>query len=661
MSDFTALPKIFSPTRKKLEVEEMGEILDQLTKANLLIEVPRLIIHQVNESAAALCGYPREKLSRVPLNQLIETIELEPAIYDNGYKVYPDLLLTRLSGEKIPVKLSIKSLRDNSSWALATIDEVNQPEIECFEQDRIRDLWKLLADLMHSVQHLDLENMLLDFLKALLTISGGDVCAIYQLESNQPGLRRAVIKGEEKLLPIVLPPHEIMNLKEPRVWKSDQRSSDSLQRAARQNGFAYLATSALGGSTATIGLLAVGGTKPPPDDLYEAMKVFAASITTILEQVMMLQNYQKELAKQAFDIGTYGSLKEHIQDCFLLLSNTQTIIDINPAALKALGYLRHEIEGKPLDHVLISDHNFDQAIQSIIAGSLYYSLENIVLYRRNGQSFNANIHWIPVMNHNLIDGMIILFEDLTQQETIRNQNEILKQRALLGEVTASFAHEVRNPINNISTGLQVLETTLPADDPNLENVKRLQHDCNRLADLIKSGLMIIKPTDYRIEQLHMGRYLEELIGRWQNRLNRHNIKFEIHIDKRPVMVDADPHALDQVFSNLLNNAIQAMTENNTGVKNYLVIQVHPVVEGGQRSEVEVSISDTGPGIPDEIQERIFEPFFTTRKSGSGIGLAVVKRIVTAHKGSIHVSSTPSGTVFYIRFPASHEKSPNIKE
>jgi signal transduction histidine kinase len=144
-------------------------------------------------------------------------------------------------------------------------------------------------------------------------------------------------------------------------------------------------------------------------------------------------------------------------------------------------------------------------------------------------------------------------------------------------------------------------------------------------------------------------------------LLRLNIPYQIHIEKGSFVIDGDPHALDQVFNNLYNNAIQAMTENNANRENALAIRVRSIIEGGRRAEVEISISDTGPGIPAEIQERIFEPFFTTREGGTGIGLAVVKRIVTAHKGSIRVDSTPSGTVFHIRIPATREKSSPFKE
>jgi signal transduction histidine kinase len=83
----------------------------------------------------------------------------------------------------------------------------------------------------------------------------------------------------------------------------------------------------------------------------------------------------------------------------------------------------------------------------------------------------------------------------------------------------------------------------------------------------------------------------------------------------------------------------------------LVINLRMIPSSGGRDQIEVSISDNGPGIPEEIRERIFEPFFTTTSHGTGLGLSIAKRIVTAHKGTINVTSVPGGTVFQIIFPA----------
>ena len=111
-------------------------------------------------------------------------------------------------------------------------------------------------------------------------------------------------------------------------------------------------------------------------------------------------------------------------------------------------------------------------------------------------------------------------------------------------------------------------------------------------------------------------------------------------------IEGDYRALEQVFTNLINNAIESM-EVSGGM---LSIKIRQVNEGDEQAHVEISVSDTGPGIPAELRDKIFEPFFTTKQHGTGLGLAIVKRIVTAHKGSITVNSILGGTNFVVQFP-----------
>src|SRR3990172_8402583 len=113
------------------------------------------------------------------------------------------------------------------------------------------------------------------------------------------------------------------------------------------------------------------------------------------------------------------------------------------------------------------------------------------------------------------------------------------------------------------------------------------------------------------------------------------------------MVWGNARALEQVFNNLVTNAIQALSDNGGAI----TIKVHYATTGGGRKYVEIDVVDNGPGIPKEFQERIFLPFFTTKPTGTGLGLAITKHIITAHKGDIQLSSVPGGTVFQVHLPA----------
>jgi signal transduction histidine kinase len=285
---------------------------------------------------------------------------------------------------------------------------------------------------------------------------------------------------------------------------------------------------------------------------------------------------------------------------------------------------------------------------------------NVSLHRRSGQSFPAHIQIIPVQREGQTLAIIIFFTDVSEHEEIRIRTQQLEQRAVLGEVTAVFAHEVRNPINNISTGLQLLSVKLPETDPNQENINRLLNDCQRLNHLMESVLNFSRQVEHRFEEVDLQMLLNRLLDRWRPRFARVNVTPFFQIEENTPHVLADPRSLEQVFTNLVSNAVDAMAakskEDAAGAStagegatasNTLAIRVAPYRAAPGRPQVEVSVSDSGPGIPDEVRARIFEPFITTKSQGTGLGLAITKRIVTAHHGSISVNSFPGGTVFHV--------------
>ncbi len=273
--------------------------------------------------------------------------------------------------------------------------------------------------------------------------------------------------------------------------------------------------------------------------------------------------------------------------------------------------------------------------------------ENLHIYRRNGETFLAQVSVLPARIEDSIQGTILLIQDMSEKEQIQAQAQQLEQRALLGEVTAIFAHEVRNPINNISTGLQLMGYNLPNDDPNQEIISRLQADCDRLGELMKSVLAFSRPTEYEMESVAIGPLLNRLLERQRSRSATPPIQTHMQIETGTPDVRGNARALEQVFSNLITNAAQAMSDTGGSI----AVKVRQVVAGEERRYIQIDVADNGPGIPKELQERIFQPFFTTKPNGTGLGLAITKRIITAHKGNIQVSSFPGGTVFHVQLPA----------
>jgi len=363
-----------------------------------------------------------------------------------------------------------------------------------------------------------------------------------------------------------------------------------------------------------------------------------------------------------------------------------TILEMNLFAESMLGYTSREVVGHPLEDIIISEENIYATIVSTRMAryreenrsesersslAIYPQiLGNAILYRRDGRPILTQLRLLDMATSRQPGGTgqtqpwVILIQDLSQEEQFRLRTQQLEQRALLGEVTAVFAHEVRNPINNISTGLQLMALNLPSTDPNQELIGRLQQDCDRLAELMKSVLAFARPKEYKLEPVKLSALLQRLLERWHPRLARANIQHNAQFEETLPFVMADPRAIEQVFNNLIANASQAMAAKEAAQTNdetaarpasvggVLTIKIRMIpAEDESGSFVETSVSDTGLGIPDEIRERIFEPFFTTHPGGTGLGLAITKQIITAHRGSIAVTSVPGGTVFSVRLPA----------
>ena len=180
----------------------------------------------------------------------------------------------------------------------------------------------------------------------------------------------------------------------------------------------------------------------------------------------------------------------------------------------------------------------------------------------------------------------------------------------------------------------------------LRSIQRMLKDCDRLAELIKSVLAFSRPADYVMEPLDLPSLLDHLLKRLQARITRLKIQYDFQSEPDCPPILGNQRALEQVFSNLIQNALQAMAPNG----GRLGIKVASVNDLANRTHLQVSIADTGPGIPKELQERIFQPFVTTKSNGTGLGLAISKRIITAHKGNLSLTSFPGGTVFKVQIP-----------
>ena len=171
----------------------------------------------------------------------------------------------------------------------------------------------------------------------------------------------------------------------------------------------------------------------------------------------------------------------------------------------------------------------------------------------------------------------------------------------------------------------------------------MREECNKLLYLMESVLSFAKPLEYKMTDVDLDDMLTRLIDRWRTRLLKLNITPYYESDVAKPIVEGDPRALEQVFTNLISNSVNAM--DDTGGS--LGLKISQPDSDDDQGFLQISLTDSGHGIPDEIKSHMFKPFVTGSAHGTGLGLAITQRIINAHKGKIEVDSFAGGTIFTI--------------
>jgi PAS domain S-box-containing protein len=536
----------------------------------------------------------------------------------------------------------------------APLPHLNDIPIEAGQAEFAIQLNQRLQELLTTPSPTTLEDEIGQALQVAGWMSGTPLAAFYQIEAEQPFLRQAYTSGAAELLPERISLRDLTNLRAPLLWTPQQRPLTGLHRAARTARLSYVASAVVGENFAPIGLVVVAGGPPeghltqPPETALSIVQILARHLSGLIIRHQQAQRAAQRLSTQESELARLELIQNALQDGVIRLSPERNIENMNEYAEQMLGYASREVRGQPVENVLIGHENLTHALD--IAKNLDYpqNMGAVTLYRRDGKAFLAGMRIQPLSTPGQSTTWAVLLQDLSQEEQNRLRIQQLEQRALLGEVTAIFAHEVRNPINNISTGLQLMSLSLPAEAAEQAAIGRMLQDCDRLSELMKAVLAFARPQEFKLEALEVEPFLRRLLERWHPRLARANVSYELHCEAKLPGFQADPRALEQVFSNLIHNAMQAMDTN--GGKLVLRVRQNFPETGGHY--VEISIADSGPGIPEDLRERVFEPFFTTKTSGTGLGLAITRQIVTAHRGLIRITSIPGGTAFQVLLPAS---------
>jgi len=230
----------------------------------------------------------------------------------------------------------------------------------------------------------------------------------------------------------------------------------------------------------------------------------------------------------------------------------------------------------------------------------------------------------------------------TEAQLIRSE-----KLAALGQLAAGIAHEIRNPLTSINILIHSLRESLSSKNSHREDLKVIEEEIDRINEIVDQFLRFARPSPPLLEKAEASSIFEEILQLLRPQIEKQRITVQKNFRSLPP-VTIDKEQMKQVVLNLLLNAIQAMPEGGR-------LKLSGKIPTGNQW-IQLSIQDSGIGIPPEDMDKLFDPFFSTREGGIGLGLSIAHRIIDQHHGRIEAESTPrKGTLFTIMLPLEQRK------
>lgn len=341
------------------------------------------------------------------------------------------------------------------------------------------------------------------------------------------------------------------------------------------------------------------------------------------------------------------SIIQNYSDAVIALDNDYKIFFWNKGAERIFGYTADEMLGKTVDPIIPSELKEKGELQWLFEETLRkgyienYETERI---RKDGRRIIVNLSRSLIKDENgEVLGSIAIVKDVTQIKELEKQIQHSDKLALIGQIAAGIAHEIGTPLNVISGNAEYIMMEMGENNPYKEELETIISQAERIANLIKQLLEFARPRKPNYTKVNVNNELYHVVELLKHQFEKSNIKLNLKFSEDIPSIYADCSQIHQVFLNIIVNAIQAINQNG-------VIEIETFAKDGY---VNIKFRDNGVGILPEHIHKIFEPFFTTKEAGkgTGLGLAVSKRIIDEHNGKIEVESTPGkGTVFTVKFP-----------
>ncbi len=340
---------------------------------------------------------------------------------------------------------------------------------------------------------------------------------------------------------------------------------------------------------------------------------------------------------------------DNIRSGLLTIDRQGRVVRVNPACCCILEMESQDILGRKLEDICRGGmEQLNDAIFPVAQGDVPVDRGEVEL-NRMGRTIpiGLNVNHVTAPNGKIM-GAISIFTDLTREKELKERARESDRLAAIGELAASIAHEIRNPLASIRGSVEMLDDDLDLDGDQAELMALVLKESSRVNTIINDFLAYSRMRPISRRRFPGQEFRDEISLQIRQHIAAKGGHVRLHCDIQPEDMDvvADPGQLTQMTLNLVINACEAMEYRGD-----LHLRLRLLAAGTSQ---ELVVTDNGPGINQEIRRELFTPFVTDKDQGTGLGLSIVQRIATAHGGHVRAEDAPDGgTTFRVRWPVVH--------
>ena len=328
----------------------------------------------------------------------------------------------------------------------------------------------------------------------------------------------------------------------------------------------------------------------------------------------------------------------------LICDAYHVVVQNNKAATRILPMDYHDYQERPV-WACIHDPEISAFVEETIEKKETVTAREFPLNDEHTPKI-LSLSVMPLVKSKQVRGTIIMIDDITDKKKEELKNRRLESLASLTNLAANVAHEIKNPLGSISIHVQLVrkavERLTGADTCSIcKYLDVVDEEMERLNKIVVDFLFAVRPISFEFTALNINELIQDLAQFLAGEFEQAGISIDLDLVKDIPQIQGDERFLRQMLINLLKNAKAAMEGGG----------IARLATRFDDETIRITVEDTGTGIPDEVLNKIFEPYFTTKIDGTGLGLAMVYKVVKGHGGDITVQSRPSlGTRFTIQLP-----------